>query len=100
MIVAQISDIHANGKAEALDRLDAVLGWLRPLGPDALIVSGDLAEAAHEQSYREVQRRLESLGAPYFVVPGNMDDHGAMQEAFGRQFGWTGGRPLNVRGRC
>lgn len=98
MIIAQISDIHAEGSAEALDRLDSVLGWLTPLRPDALIVSGDLAEAEHEQSYRRVRLRLESLAVPYFVVPGNVDDHGALQRAFGDRFGWTNERPLNVSG--
>lgn len=96
MIIAQLSDIHANGGAEPLHRLDAVLDWLTPLRPDAMIVSGDLAEAAYEQSYRDVRQRLESLGAPFFVVPGNMDDHGAMLEVFGGRFDWTAERPLNV----
>ena len=96
MILAQLSDIHADGSAEALQRLDAVLAWLAPMRPDAVVVSGDLAEASHAQSYREVRRRLEGMGAPFFVVPGNVDDHRLMLEAFGGRFGWTGERPLNV----
>lgn len=99
MIIAQLSDIHADGSAEALRRLDGVLDWLRPLRPDALIVSGDLAEADHERSYRQVRERLEKTHAPFFVVPGNVDDHGAMLEAFGDRFGWKDDRPLNVSAR-
>lgn len=98
MIVAQLSDIHANGSSERLDRLDKVLGWLRPMRPDAVIVSGDLAEDAYDRSYRAVRERLESLGCPYFVVPGNVDDHVDMRQAFGERFGWTSDRPLNVAG--
>lgn len=98
MIVAQLSDIHANGSGEWLDRFDKVLGWLRPMGPDAVIVSGDLAEDAHERSYRAVKDRLENLGCPYFVVPGNVDDHGEMRQVFGGRFGWMSNRPLNVVG--
>lgn len=98
MIVAQLSDIHANGSGERLDRLDKVLGWLRPMRPDAVIVSGDLAEEAHDRSYRAVKERLESLDCPYFVVPGNVDDHSDMRQAFGERFGWTSNRPLNVVG--
>ena len=96
MIIAQLSDIHAEGSAEALKRLDSALDWLRPLRPDALIVSGDLAEAEHERSYRAVRQQLESVGAPFFMVPGNVDHHRGMLEAFGDRFGWTSERPLNV----
>lgn len=96
MIIAQVSDIHADGSADALRRLDSVLDWLRPLRPDALIVSGDLAEAEHQRSYREVRQRLENTEVPFFVVPGNVDDHRLMLEAFAGRYGWTGERPLNV----
>lgn len=98
MIIAQLSDIHADGSAQALQRLDSVLGWLRPLRPDAIIVSGDLAEADHRRSYGELRQRLEGTGAPFFVVPGNMDDHGQMLEVFGDLYGWPSPRPLNVSG--
>ena len=100
MIVAQLSDIHANGTDERLDRLDKVLGWLRPMKPDAVIVSGDLAEEAFDRSYRAMRERIEGLDCPYFVVPGNVDDHADMRQAFGDRFGWTSDRPLNVVGRA
>lgn len=96
MIIAQLSDIHADGSGDAVERLEAVVDWLRPLRPDALVVSGDLAEAEHQKSYREVRQRLERAGAPFVVVPGNVDDHRPMLEAFGDSHGWTGERPLNV----
>ena len=98
MIVAQISDIHADGSERALERLDKVIDWLRPMRPDALIVSGDLAEGSFDRSYGDVKGRLESVGCPYFVVPGNVDDHHDLRQAFGERFGWTGERPLNVVG--
>lgn len=98
MILAQLSDIHADGSETRLHRLDAVLKWLEPLRPDGLIVSGDLAEAEHRRSYRAVRQRLESSGVPYFLVPGNVDDHPALLAVFGDRFGWTEERPLNVSG--
>ncbi|WP_127753606.1 MULTISPECIES: metallophosphoesterase [unclassified Devosia] len=88
MIIAQLSDIHANGTREALARLDAVLTWLRPLAPDAVIVSGDLAEDGALQSYADVAERLGSLKAPVQVVPGNMDHHGPMRRVFGAEHSW------------
>jgi Icc protein len=96
MIVAQLSDIHLDGSVEAVRRLDAVLSWLRPLRPDALIVSGDLAEEEHELSYALVRERFEGLGIPFLLVPGNVDDHHQMYEAFAPRFGWPSARPLCV----
>ena len=69
MILAQLSDIHADGSETRLHRLDAVLKWLEPLRPDGLIVSGDLAEAEHRRSYRAVRQRLESSGVGRSILP-------------------------------
>lgn len=99
MIIAQLSDIHADGSSKPLERLDKVLDWLRALEPDALIISGDLAEAEHEKSYRAINKRLEGMKTPFFVVPGNVDDHGEMRAVFGERFGWESDQPLCVEGR-
>ncbi|WEK05320.1 MAG: metallophosphoesterase [Candidatus Devosia phytovorans] len=98
MIIAQVSDIHANGSEEALDRFDRVVAWLRPMRPDVVIVSGDLVEDDTEQSYRAVRQRLEAIGAPFFVVPGNADDVPTMRRAFADLYGWAGEDRLNVVG--
>ncbi len=100
MIVAQLSDIHADGSQPPVVRLDRVLGWLQPLKPDAIIVSGDLAEADHAESYRRIAERLTDFGAPFFVVPGNVDEHGSMLATFGGRMGWTTPRPLCVAGEA
>ena len=95
MIVAQLSDIHADGSKEALDRLEGVLAWLKPLRPDAIIVSGDLAEVDHEDSYSKVRDRLESTNVPFYAVPGNVDDPAVMRRAFGGRINWPGEGKLN-----
>ena len=94
MIIAQLSDIHADGTEKALNRLDKVLDWLRPLAPNALIVSGDLAEFDQKRSYADVRKRLDKLGCTYAVVPGNVDDRRGMREAFGSRFDWPEEGPL------
>lgn len=99
MIVAQLSDIHADGSGEALDRLERVLSWLKPMRPDAVIISGDLAEADQKESYRQVRQRLDGVGCPWFAVPGNVDDHSLMRSELGDRFGWQADRPLNVSAR-
>lgn len=95
MIIAQLSDIHADGTSAPLERLDRVLAWLSPMRPDAIIVSGDLAEMNHDVCYPIVRKRLESLGVPFHVVPGNVDDHAEMRRAFSDGFTWPEERPLN-----
>ncbi len=100
MIVAQLSDIHADGSQARLARLDRVLGWLKPLKPDAIIISGDLAEADHAESYRHVAERLDDFEAPFHAVPGNMDDHGALVAVLGARMEWTAPRPLCVTGQA
>lgn len=99
MIIAQLSDIHADGSDEAVERLDRVLHWLEPLAPDAIIVSGDLAEAQHDHSYRAVRERLDASGSPFYAVPGNVDDQNDIRRAFGDRFGWSDSEPLNVVAR-
>ena len=98
MIIAQISDIHANGGEDALIRFDRVLEWLKPMQVNAVIVSGDLVEDDSAQSYAAVRERLEGAGAPFFVVPGNADDVPAMRKAFVDRFGWSDADRLNVVG--
>jgi 3',5'-cyclic-AMP phosphodiesterase len=83
MIIAQLSDIHADGSKQALDRLEQVIDWLRPLKPDAVIVSGDLVEVGHKTGYREVRE------APLLVVPGNVDARDDMRRAFGDSITWA-----------
>ncbi len=82
MLIAQLSDIHLDG-VSSLQRLDRVLQWVGELRPDAMVVSGDLANNAHAANYAVLKGRLETLGAPLLVVPGNVDSREAMREVFG-----------------
>jgi 3',5'-cyclic-AMP phosphodiesterase len=87
VILAQLSDPHmrlGEGAAEARKSLaagvDAVLA-LRPL-PDAVLVSGDLADTAAEEEYRIVRELLAPLPMPVHVLGGNHDDRDALREWF------------------
>ena len=79
MILAQLSDPHmrlGEGAAEARESLaagvDAVLA-LRP-HPDAVLVSGDLADTAAAEEYQIVRALLAPLPMPVHVLGGNHDD--------------------------
>ncbi len=82
MLVAQLSDIHLDG-ASSLERFDRVLRWVAELRPDAVAVSGDLANNSHVANYTLLKARLGALAAPVLVVPGNVDSRDAMHEVFG-----------------
>lgn len=82
MLIAQLSDIHLDG-VSSLQRLDRVLQWVAELQPNAVAVSGDLANNSHAANYAVLKARLEALGAPLLVVPGNVDSREAMREVFG-----------------
>lgn len=82
MLIAQLSDIHLDDES-SFERLERVLHWVRELKPDALAVSGDLANHSHRSNYGELRQRLTALGAPLLVVPGNVDNREAMREVFG-----------------
>ena len=51
--------------------------------PDALLVTGDLADHAADLEYERVDELLAPLRAPAYVLPGNHDDRGALRRHFG-----------------
>jgi 3',5'-cyclic AMP phosphodiesterase CpdA len=87
VILAQLSDPHmrlGEGAAEARESLAAGVGAvlaLRP-HPDAVLVSGDLADTAAAEEYRIVRDALARLPMPVHVLGGNHDDRDALREWF------------------
>jgi 3',5'-cyclic AMP phosphodiesterase CpdA len=51
-----------------------------PDRPDAILISGDLAEHAKPKEYRRVAKIVGKLGVPIYVLPGNHDDRATMRE--------------------
>ena len=51
--------------------------------PDAVLLTGDLAENAADEEYEQVHELLQPLGVPAYVLPGNHDDAGALHRHFG-----------------
>jgi 3',5'-cyclic AMP phosphodiesterase CpdA len=51
--------------------------------PDAVLVSGDLADNATADEYDQVRELLAPLRAPLYVLPGNHDDRSALRRHFG-----------------
>jgi 3',5'-cyclic AMP phosphodiesterase CpdA len=86
-LLVQLSDLHAGavwGGADADAALAAAVESVRrlPARPDAVLVTGDLAEHGMEVEYELARTLLASLGLPVRVLPGNHDDRAALRSAF------------------
>jgi len=88
-LLAQISDLHLGERprdgADPESCLRAVVKALErlPDRPDAVLVSGDLAEHAKPKEYRLAQKVIGKLGVPLYGLPGNHDDRATMREVLG-----------------
>jgi 3',5'-cyclic-AMP phosphodiesterase len=51
--------------------------------PDAVLVTGDLADHASDDEYEQLGEMLSALEAPVHVLPGNHDDRRALSRHFG-----------------
>lgn len=96
-VLVQLSDPHIGaewGDADPAAGLAATVEAVRglELPPDAVLVSGDLADHASDAEYELVRELLAPLAAPVYVLPGNHDDRDALRRHFGVSGG--GGEPL------
>lgn len=73
MRVAWLTDIHLNFIDH--DRIEAFCRDICAAGPDAILISGDIGEAAHVGGY--LQRLEASLPVPIYFVLGNHDYYGS-----------------------
>jgi 3',5'-cyclic AMP phosphodiesterase CpdA len=82
ILLAHISDLHVDGTPRAAERVKRAMDHLRALAtpPDALLVTGDIADHGDPAEYREVATLLEAP-FPVLALPGNHDRRGAMRTA-------------------
>ncbi|AKZ53452.1 3',5'-cyclic adenosine monophosphate phosphodiesterase CpdA [Streptomyces ambofaciens ATCC 23877] len=82
MLLAHISDLHLDGSERATRRATRVMDHLRalPHPPDALLVTGDIADHGEEAEYEEAARIL-SAPFPVLTCPGNHDARPAYRKA-------------------
>jgi 3',5'-cyclic AMP phosphodiesterase CpdA len=102
-LLAQLSDPHMrvgaddSGAADALARAVDALMAVRP-APQAVIVTGDIADGALPAEYERVRELLAPLPMPVHVLAGNHDDRDALREHFGLD-GGNGGL-VQYSARC
>ena len=69
--LVQISDLHF-GRVDPL-LLDPLAAAIDVIGPDVVVVSGDLTQRARNTQFRAARAFLDRLPMPQVVVPGNHD---------------------------
>src|SRR5919201_387820 len=86
-LLVQLSDPHIGatwGIGDPVAGLTAAVEAVRRLrgDPDAVLLSGDLADNAADGEYEFVREALAQLGAPVYVVAGNHDDRDRLRRHF------------------
>ncbi len=86
-LLFQLSDPHIGATwadGDPVAGLTAAVESVRrlPDDPDAVLMSGDLADNAADSEYELVRELLARLGAPVCVLPGNHDDRDTLRRHF------------------
>lgn len=88
--IAQISDTHLGDKhaPHAADNLRHAVEMINDRHPDAVVLSGDIAE--NPEQWEKARSILKGLRAPLYYVPGNHDVHsndvGRYRDVFGKDY--------------
>jgi Icc protein len=86
--IVQLSDLHlragedGGGPAARLEHAVREVVRLQPR-PDAVLLSGDLADAPSSEAYEQAHELLAPLGLPLHAIPGNHDDRDLLRARFG-----------------
>jgi 3',5'-cyclic AMP phosphodiesterase CpdA len=81
-LLAHISDLHLDGTPRAAQRVRQVMDCLRelPEPPDALLVTGDIADRGDAAGYSAAAALL-AAPFPFLACPGNHDSRPALRTA-------------------
>ncbi|HEV2811923.1 MAG TPA: metallophosphoesterase [Solirubrobacteraceae bacterium] len=84
-VVAQLSDFHIGADwadADPVAGVAAAVAKVVSMRPDAVLVSGDLAEHGTDAEYEQARELLAPLDVPLYVLPGNHDDRRTLRRHF------------------
>lgn len=86
-VIAHLSDLHTGSQYFVSNLLDRALVEVNDLGPDVVVVTGDLTSMGFRQEYREVKEYIDRLTcSDVVVVPGNHDSRNVGYAHFERLF--------------
>ncbi len=97
MLIAQITDVHLGFEPDnasednrlRLDRVVAALDALSPR-PDALLVTGDIADRGTAEAYAQFREAGSALGCSVYCCPGNHDRRDTFRTALPQPDGLAG----------
>ena len=86
-LLLQLSDTHIGadwGTGDPTSDLEAAVASVTrlPDPPDAVLVSGDIANGGTDDQYAQAGELLDRLSAPVYVMAGNHDDREALRRNF------------------
>jgi 3',5'-cyclic AMP phosphodiesterase CpdA len=86
ILLAQLSDTHFDTRARNAERAERVMAYLAdlPRRPDAILVTGDIAESGKIEEYEQARATL-AADVPVWLVPGNHDDRANLREVLLRR---------------
>ncbi len=89
LVIAQISDLHCGSPFFDPALLDAAVGEILDLGPDLVVVAGDLTQEGYASEYHMARDALRPLQDELttVVVPGNHDSKNVGYVHFQDHFG-------------
>ena len=86
--IAHISDIHAGSQYFVPNLMDRAVIELNELGPDIVVVTGDLTNQGYKQEYLLMKSYLDKIQCGHMVVvPGNHDARNVGYIHFEEMFG-------------
>jgi 3',5'-cyclic-AMP phosphodiesterase len=85
--VVQLTDPHigatwTDDPSAALAAAVAAVGKVLSSAPDAVLVSGDIANTPDDGEYEQARELLDRFDAPVYVLPGNHDDREGLKRHF------------------
>ncbi len=86
-MLVQLTDTHLGGTwgfGDPAAGLAMAVEAVRLLNrePDAVLITGDLANCGNDADYEKLRELLAPLGSPIYVVAGNHDDRAALRRHF------------------
>jgi 3',5'-cyclic-AMP phosphodiesterase len=86
-MIAHISDLHTGSQYFVPNLLDRALVEVNDLGPDVVVITGDLTSMGYRQEFREAKEYIDRIACSnVLVVPGNHDSRNVGYAHFERLF--------------
>lgn len=99
--IAHISDLHCGSQHFVAHLMEQVINEINEIGPDLVVVTGDIADQGFRQEFRTARAFIDRLEcADVLVVPGNHDARNVgyvhFEDFFGSRFRSVSKGPFHI----